>query len=139
MHSKGARIAGWTLSLLLSAFLILASGGGKFLDWEGKEEMFAKMGYTTDLMFKIGVVEVIAAIMILIPRVSFLGAVLLTAYLGGATEVHVRAQEPFLMPIVIGVLVWISLGLRQPEIFQLALGGGSARETTPPPNLANGP
>lgn len=139
MHSKGARIAGWCLSLLVSTFLIVASGGGKFLDWEGKEEMFAKMGYTTDLMFKIGVVEVLVAIMVLIPRLSFLGAVLLTAYLGGATEVHVRAQEPFFMPIIIGVLVWVGLGLRQPEIFRMALGSGSSRASTPPPDLANGP
>ncbi len=49
---------------------------------------------------KIGVVEIIITILYLIPRTSFVGAILLTAYLGGATEVHVRANESFPFPII---------------------------------------
>ncbi len=49
--SKG-RIAGWVLSVLLALFLIVASAGGKFMDWPGKDKMFADMGFTLDLMFK---------------------------------------------------------------------------------------
>jgi hypothetical protein len=30
----------------------------------------------------------------------------LTGYLGGATATHVRADEPFVFPILLGVLVW---------------------------------
>ncbi|MEO8497082.1 MAG: DoxX family protein [Planctomycetota bacterium] len=120
-----SQITGWVLSSLLSAFLILASASGKFTEWEGKAEMFAQLGWSPDVMFKIGIVEVVIAILFLIPRSAFVGAILLTAYLGGATSTHVRVGEPFYMPIIIGIVVWIALGLRNPQIFSLAFGTGS--------------
>lgn len=56
----------------------------------------------------------------LIPRTAFIAAILLTAYLGGATATHVRVGEPFFFPIIIGIVVWIALGLRKPAVFRLA-------------------
>ncbi|WP_237227299.1 YciI family protein [Rubinisphaera sp. JC750] len=120
--SKGRLIAGWMLSGLLAVFLILLSATGKFTDWEGKDEMFAKFGFSEQLMFNIGIVEVVITLLFLFPRTAFLGSILLTAYLGGATVTHVRVEDPFFMPILMGVLVWIACGLRQPGIFSLALG-----------------
>ncbi len=120
--SKTQLIAGWVLSSLVAFFLAVVSASGKFAEWEGKEEFFSKLGYSTDLMFKIGIVEVLITILYLIPRTSFLGAILITAYLGGATEVHVRVGEQFFFPIVIAVIMWVGLGLRIPTIFALAFG-----------------
>jgi len=119
--SKKQRVIGWILSILISLFLIGPSAMGKFLDWEGKPEMMQKMGFTVDLMKKIGVLEIILAILFLIPRSAFIGAILLTGYLGGATVTHLRMGEPFFMPVLIGIFVWIALGLRNPTIFKLAL------------------
>ncbi|QDU56645.1 DoxX family protein [Aeoliella mucimassa] len=121
-ESKKLKTTGWVLSGLLAAFLVMASAMGKFTDWEGKAEMFSKMGWSEDVMFTIGIVEVAIAILYLIPRTAFVGAIMLAAYLGGATATHVRVGEPFFVPVVIGVIAWIALGLRQPEIFRLALG-----------------
>lgn len=120
MSPSKSQMAGWVLSGLLSAFLILASAGGKFTEWEGKAEMFEHIGYSADVIFKIGVVEVIVSILFLIPRTGFLGAVLLTAYLGGATATHVRVGDAFFMPILIGVVVWVALGLRDARVFAMA-------------------
>jgi hypothetical protein len=120
MKASKVSIAGWTLSGLLATFLIVASASGKFTEWEGKAEMFAALGWTTDVMFKIGIVEVAIAILFLIPRTAFIGAVLLTAYLGGATATHVRVGDPFFVPIIIGMVVWITLGMRDSRIFPLA-------------------
>lgn len=120
MSAKSQRILGWVLSALLALFLIFASAASKFTDWEGKAAMFAKMGWTEDVMFRIGLVEVAVAILFLIPRTSFIGAILLTAYLGGAVATHVRVLDPFFIPIAIGVLVWVALGLRDPRVFSLA-------------------
>ncbi len=117
-----SQIVGWVLSGLLAAFLILGSGLGKFREFEGKAEMFDHLGYTADVIEKIGVVEIVITLAFLIPRTSFIGAVLLTAYLGGATATHVRVGDSFIVPIIIGVVVWIALGLRRPEIFRLAFG-----------------
>lgn len=114
------KIAGWVLSSLIVGFLCLASAVPKFIDFPDKEAMFAKMGWTTGVMLYIGVVEFAIAILFLVPRAAFIAAILLTAYLGGATSVHVRVGEPFYFPIVFGVLVWLALGLRDPRVFRAA-------------------
>lgn len=124
--SKKARISGWVLSILISLFLIVASASGKFTEWEGKAEMFEKMGWSEDVMFKIGIVEVAIAVLFLIPRTAFVAAILLAAYLGGATATHVRAEEAFFIPVLFGVIAWIALGLRQPDVFRLAFGKPNA-------------
>ncbi|HQX51357.1 MAG TPA: hypothetical protein PLY87_29495 [Planctomycetaceae bacterium] len=53
---------------------------------------------------------------------GIVAAILLTAYLGGATATHVRVGDPFFMPIIMGFVVWIAYGLRQPAVFALATG-----------------
>uniref|UniRef100_UPI00292F742D DoxX family protein n=1 Tax=Klebsiella aerogenes TaxID=548 RepID=UPI00292F742D len=55
-------------------------------------------------------------ILFLIPRTATLGGLLLTAYLGGAVDSHVRAGEPFVVPIVIGVMIWAALYLRDARV-----------------------
>jgi len=47
---------------------------------------------------------------------SVLGAILLTGYLGGATATHVRVGQPFWFPVIMGVLVWAGLFLREERL-----------------------
>ena len=115
-------LVGWILSGVIAALLIFPSAGSKFTEWEGKAEAFGQLGWTADVMFKVGIVEVAAAVLFLIPRTALFGAILLSAYLGGAVASHVRINDAFFMPIIIGVLVWIALGLRDPRVFALAFG-----------------
>jgi len=122
MRGSKSEIVGWILSGLLALMLIGMSASGKFTEWEGKAQMFEKLGFTNDVMFKIGIVEVAITVLFLIPRTSFLGAILLTGYLGGATVTHLRINDPFLFPIIMGIVVWVALGLRNPTVFSLALG-----------------
>ena len=122
MPSKAQRITGWVLTGLVGLFLIGASGVPKFIDWPEKKEMFGKLGVPVDLAPTLGVIEIAVAILFLIPRTSFVGAILVTGYLGGAVWTHLRVGDPWFVPIIIGVVMWVALGLRQPMIFSLALG-----------------
>jgi hypothetical protein len=110
--------------------LVAVSAPGKFMDFEGKEEMFAKLGWGVEVMKTIGVIEIAVAILYLIPRTAFVGAVLVTAYLGGAIATHVRVNDHFFMPVIMGVLAWVALGLRDGRIFTTAF-------TAPPKPLAD--
>ncbi len=130
--NRGMKIAGWIVSVLVFLFLAVVSGSGKFIGFEGMDEMLAKMGLDRDLLFRIGILEVTLAVLYLIPRVAFLGAILLTGYLGGAVLTHLRIGDPFFFPIIIGVVMWIGLGLRDPRVFALAFGG-SPKSASPPP------
>ena len=122
MPSRTQRLIGWILTGLLGLFLIGVSCVPKFLDFPGKEEMLNKMGISPELLSKIGVLEIAISILFLIPRTSFIGAILVTAYLGGAVVTHLRIGEPWFFPVIIGVVLWVALGLRQPAIFKMALG-----------------
>lgn len=120
LDTKRKRIAGWILSGLVAVFLGVVSAGGKLLEWEGKAEMFSHLGFTVDLMAKIGILEILVAVLYLLPWTELLGTVLVTGYLGGAVVTHLRVGDPFIFPAVLGVLAWLGLGLRRPELFDLA-------------------
>lgn len=55
----------------------------------------------------------------LIPQTAVLGAVLLTGYLGGAVATHLRIGEAPTAAVVVGVLAWLGLWLREPRLRQL--------------------
>jgi hypothetical protein len=122
MSTKVKHITGWVLTGLVGLFLIGASGVPKFIDWPQKKEMFDKLGVPLEIAPTLGVIEVAVAILFLIPRTSFIGAILVTGYLGGAVWTHLRIGDPWFFPIIIGVVMWVALGLRQPAIFTLAMG-----------------
>jgi len=83
---------------------------------------FAQLGYPLRLAPVIGVILLVCIIFYAIPRTSILGAILLTGYLGGATELNLRSGNPWfltIIPVVFGVLVWGSLYLRDPRLRSL--------------------
>jgi hypothetical protein len=125
MPSKAQRITGWVLTGLVGLFLIGASGVPKFFDFPGKNEMMAKLGIPLPLLPTLAVLEIAVTVIYLIPRTAFLGAILMTGYLGGAVFTHLRVSDPWYFPIIIGVLAWVGLGLRQPMIFSLAKNGAT--------------
>lgn len=125
MPSKAQRITGWVLTGLVGLFMIGASGVPKFLDFPGKEEMMDKLGISLSLLPAIAIVEIAVTLLYLVPRTAFLGAILMTGYLGGAVVTHLRVDDPWFIPIVIGIVAWVGLALRQPMIFDLAMHGAS--------------
>ena len=128
MPTKTQRIIGWTLTILVGLFLIGASGVPKFLDVSkipDMADMMAKLQISPNLLTTLGVIEVSVAVLYLIPRTAFLGAILTTGYLGGAVWTHLRVGDSWFFPIIIGVLMWTGLALRRPVIFRLLLGQDS--------------
>jgi len=135
MSPRNQRTAGWILSGFIGLFMIGASGIPKFIAWPGRDEMMQHMGIAVSLLPALGVTEIAVTLLYLIPRTAFLGAILVSAYLGGAVMTHLRVGDPWWFPIVIGVLAWLGLALRQPDIIRLALGGpvGAGRPGTERP------
>ncbi len=96
--------------------MLLFSGGMKLVKPAFVVEEFARLGYAERLALGIGILEVVCAVVYAIPRTSVLGAILLTGYLGGATTTHVSIGDPFFGPIVVGLLVWGGLFLRDDRL-----------------------
>ena len=123
MTSEGQRPAskvmiwvGWLLSALPS-LMLLFSASMKLVKSEDVVKGFEHLGYPEHLAFVLAVVEAGCTLVYLIPRTAVLGAILLTGYLGGAVATHVRLLEmQFLAPLVLGVLIWGGLFLRDPRV-----------------------
>lgn len=99
--------------------LLAVSAVFKFFPPKEAAENSEKMGWSTGLMVPLGIVEVASTVLYLIPQTSVLGAVLLTGYLGGAVAAHVRVGEPWFIPVGLGVLLWLSLVIREPRLRRL--------------------
>lgn len=113
--SKKMQWAGYIASGL-PALLLVFSGVMKLILPEGMREEFARLGYPVGTAAGIGMVEVLCAVLYIIPRTAVLGAILLTGYLGGAVATHVRIGDLFLMPLLVGVVLWAGLYLRDPRV-----------------------
>lgn len=79
-------------------------------------EGLVKYGWPESAVTTIALLELVSLVLYLVPPTSVLGATLLTGYLGGAVATHLRAGEPAVMPVVVGVVVWGGLWLREPRL-----------------------
>jgi hypothetical protein len=114
--SKKMLWSGYIMSAI-PVLLLLMSGVMKLMKPPSVVEGFGKFGYPESLIFGLGLVEIACTIVYLMPRTSVLGAILVTGYLGGATATLVRVGDhTFFAPIVLGVLVWGGLYLRDPRL-----------------------
>ena len=116
--SKGMRWTGYVLSTL-SVLMLLFSASGKFLKPAGMEVNVEPLGWTMGQMTYLGIVEVACVVLYIIPRTSVFGAILLSAYLGGATATHARIGDPFFFPIIVAGVMWLGLYLREPRLWPL--------------------
>ena len=86
---------------------------------------------TTDLGFQahhlpiLGTLGLIATVLYILPRTEIFGALMLTAYWGGAIATHVRLENPLfthiLFPVYLGILAWGALWIKSERLRKLVL------------------
>jgi len=119
--TRTARPVSWTgrgLSSLIVLFMVFDSTI-HLLKPAPVVDAFAQLGVPLHLSIGIGVIELICTVLYAVPQTSTLGALLLTAYLGGATATQVRAEAawfPVLFPSLMGALLWGGLALRNSRV-----------------------
>jgi len=110
---------GTALSAVAILFLLFDSAG-KLLRVAPVVAGTAQLGYPEDIARTLGVILLLCVVAYVIPRVSILGAVLLTGYLGGAVATHVRVGNPLLthvlFPVYVAVFIWGGLLLRDARL-----------------------
>jgi uncharacterized membrane protein YphA (DoxX/SURF4 family) len=118
--SKAMYWAGWVVSIL-PALMLCFSAYSKFSPPPDFEKQLAPMGWPASVMFALGIIELTCTILYLIPQTAVLGAILLTGYLGGATATHVRVADwgHMPIPIVLGIIIWIGVALRDGRLWSL--------------------
>ena len=111
----------WTgrVTSLLVSLMFLFSAAMKFAGGEELEKGMAQSGLPMSLVLPLAILELTCVAIYMIPATAVLGAILLTGYLGGAILTHVRIGDTFVIHIVLGVLVWLGISLREPRLWRL--------------------
>jgi len=110
-HSSRAVLwSGRALNGLLVAFLFV-DAIGKLIPLAPYVEGTTQLGYSADLVRPFGLLLAIPTLLHVIPRTRFFGAVLLTAYFGGAVATHLRAGTSPWFPIAFGVILWAAYAM----------------------------
>ncbi|MER8668701.1 DoxX family protein [Mesorhizobium sp. M1156] len=114
----------WT-SRVLSAVIVLFmifDGVIKLPPLEIVTQTMVQLGWPADANVSrmLGTIGLVSTALYALPRTSVLGAILLTAYLGGAVATHVRIGSPLFLHILFGVylgaVLWGGLYLRDPRV-----------------------
>ena len=115
--SKPERMLGRVLSGLVIVFMLF-DGAIKLVPWPVVTESMEKIGYGSSetLARALGGISLVCTILYAIPPTSFVGAILLTGYLGGAMASHLRIGSPLFTHVLfgfyLGLMVWGGLWLR---------------------------
>lgn len=104
----------------IAALALLADSIGKLVEVQPVIDGTLALGYPRDSVFTLGVILFTCVLVYVIPQTSLAGAVLLTAYLGGAVATHMRVDSPLfthvLFPTYVAAFVWGGLYLRDPRL-----------------------
>jgi len=104
---------------ILASLLFLTSA---FLKIKGGPELAkgtAHLGLPESMILPLSILEISCLVIYLIPATSVLGAILLTGYTGGTICTHWRVGDPFFIQILLGILVWLGLYLREDRLKEL--------------------
>lgn len=100
----------------IPVLMLAMSAVMKFMKPQPVVDGFAHLGIPLSMVVGLGVLELLCTVVYLIPATSILGAILVTGYLGGATLATLRAGDAYWGPVVLGVLAWAGLYLREPRL-----------------------
>ena len=113
----------WTgraLTALFALFMLGASIAPKLLGLAVARDTIVALGWSAGYVPMIGLFELTFLVLYLVPRTSVLGAVLMTALLGGAIAAHIRVGSPLfshtLFGIYLALFMWGGLWLRSPAL-----------------------
>jgi len=120
MSNATAR-AGWVLSFVPVLVLLSSAWVRATHHANAVAEIVTAYGYSESAIVPIIIAECALVVLYLVPQTSVLGAIVMTGYLGGAVATHLRIADTAraAIPLVVGILAWGGLYLRDSRIRQL--------------------
>lgn len=110
------------ITALVIAFLVF-DAFGKLVGVAQVKEGTQSLGFPVGQALIMGIVLTACVVVYAIPRTTVLGALGLTAYLGGAVTANMRVEAPLfthiLFAVYLGVLMWVGLAMRRPELLKV--------------------
>ena len=104
---------GWVLTAIV-VFMLGMSGVSKVM---GTQEMVNNFTYVNLLPYLtiVGIAELVGVILLIIPRTSGYGALILSSIMSAAAAVHLSYMggDKVIVPILLGILAWSAHCLRK--------------------------
>lgn len=104
----------------IAVLFLLFDGVSKVMRAPQSVQGTTQMGFSPAIVPTLGVILVACVVLYVIPRTAVLGAILLTAYLGGAVAAQVRLGRPLLgftlFPVYVALFVWGALYVRDERV-----------------------
>ena len=121
-HFTASRTTLW-ISFGLSAVIVLfllADAAVSILAPHLLADAQAQVGFPSYLSPMLGGIMLLCALLFAVPRTATIGAILITAFAGGAICTHLRVGEigspPQFIALALAVVAWLSLWLRDENI-----------------------
>ena len=121
LQEKTMRRIGWVMSGVVIAFMLF-DGTIKLIPLDVVITTTAGLGYPASPNFAraLGIVGLLCTALYALPRTAVLGAILLTAFMGGTVATHLRVESPVFTHMLFGVylalLAWGGLYLRDARV-----------------------
>lgn len=119
LSSRTALLTSYALSALIVLFL-LADAAVNIFAPNLLADVQAQVGFPSDLSALLGGIILLCALLFATPRTATIGAILITAFAGGAICTHLRVGEigspPQFIAIALAALAWLSLWLRDANV-----------------------
>jgi len=100
----------------LGGVLLLGSAAVKLAQVPKVTEMFGALGFGGNRLTFIAMLEIISAILFLIPTTRAFGLLMVSAYMGGAISAHLGHGQMITQPSAFLFVLWLGAWLRHPEI-----------------------
>lgn len=117
--TPGALWTGRGLSTLIVLFMIF-DGVIKLPPLDVVTQTMVQLGWPADpnVSRMLGIIGLVSTALYAVPRTQVLGAILLTAYLGGAIATHIRIGSPLfshtLFGVYLGFILWAAFSCATP-------------------------
>ena len=102
--------------ITLGGLVLLASATAKLAQIPKVVTELGAMGVHGNNVTFIAMLEVISALLFLLPATRSAGLLLVSSFLGGAIATHLEHGQPVIQPSVVLILIWLGTWLRHPEI-----------------------
>lgn len=131
----GSRRLPGNILMSLAGLVLIGSAGAKLAQIPLVVSQLAALGFADSKLMMIALLEILSALLFLVPRTRPLGVLMVSAYMGGAISAHMGHNEPVYQPAIILMLAWLGAWLRHPEyfsVFNRNTSGASHRESSEP-------
>ena len=116
--SKSRLYTSYGLQGIISIMFLLGATNN-LLQTESAVKAATDFGYPAESVMYLGIILLISTVLFAYPKTTFLGALFITAWLGGAVATHIihkDTQGMIFAPVIFGILVWLSIWLRDVQL-----------------------